>query len=76
MLQIDPHIYISTFHLRNLYKPLIDYVSFLDNRNIAAEKNKCVFKYIFTAALKCVFSFIGQLRVDGKLLKMLMPTYS
>jgi hypothetical protein len=46
---------------------------FLEDRNSATEQSECKFKHLCSATLNCVFSFIRLMRLDGRLLKMLMP---
>jgi hypothetical protein len=47
--------------------------SFLRIRNSSTEYKECVLKYHFTVTLNCLSLFIRLLRVDGRLLNILIP---
>jgi hypothetical protein len=66
------YIYIHISKILSAYTKTKDELV-LGNKNLSAEKNECVFKYRFSATLNSSFSFIRILRLDGRLLKMLMP---
>jgi hypothetical protein len=52
-------------------KDLYNYDSILNIMKSSTEY-KCVFKYLFSAALNCTFSFLRLLRLEGRLLHILI----
>jgi hypothetical protein len=49
-----------------------DCESFLDDMNSSTERSECKFRDLFSATLNCAFSLIRRMRLNGRLLKMLM----